>query len=50
MGVGCLVKGLDNETFIESIREKSYVRHVLARHIQTNEYDLVRELRQKHGM
>lgn len=34
---------------IDHIRERSYVRHVLARHIQTND-PRIGELRRKHGM
>lgn len=35
---------------IDLIRERSYVRHVLARHIETNDYARIRDLRRKHGM
>jgi hypothetical protein len=38
------------EEHIKEIRERSYVRHVLAHHIETNDYSRVRRLRQKHGL
>ena len=38
------------QAHINEIQERSYLRHVLARHIQTNNYARIRELRQKHGM
>ena len=37
------------QDYIDHIRERSYVRHVLAYHIRTND-PRISQLRQKHGM
>lgn len=38
------------EEFMQTVRERSYLRHVLAHHIEINGYERVRNLRAKHGM
>lgn len=44
-----LLKPPEELARLDHLRERSYVRHVLARHIETNDHRIP-ELRRKHGM